>query len=86
MPEVSRFYGIVIRLHYGDHHPPHFHAAYGGRVIEVDIRTLEVIEGRLPRRALGLVMEWAAIHRGELSEAWDQVSAGNSPRKIAPLP
>jgi hypothetical protein len=86
LPEISRFYGIIIRLHAADHPPPHFHASYQGRAIEIDIRTLEVLDGRISRRALGLVMEWAAIHRVELANAWDRASSGEPPGKIAPLP
>ena len=85
MPEVSRFFGIVIRLHYADHNPPHFHATYQGRTVEVDITTLAVIEGAIPPRALGLVMEWAAEHRPELAENWRKASSGQTTSRIAPL-
>jgi hypothetical protein len=57
MPEVSRFYGIVIQMYYGDHLPPHFHARYAGHAAKFDIESLSVIDGKLPARALGLVME-----------------------------
>ena len=66
MPELSRFYGIIIRMYYGDHAPPHFHAVYQGEEIKVDINTLEVNEGEMSRRAQTLVIEWAIMHRGEL--------------------
>ena len=59
MPEVSRFYGIVIRMYFGDHNPLHFHAAYSGNEALININTLAVIAGRLPPRAMGLVAEWA---------------------------
>jgi hypothetical protein len=85
MPELSRFYGIVIRMFYGDHPPPHFHAVYQDEQIQVDINTLEVIEGRMSRRALSLVLEWAALHRTELRRAWELASANQEPFKIAPL-
>lgn len=62
--EVSRFFGISIRMYFDDHNPPHFHAIYGGT--EVGINPLIVLRGRVPRRALGMVMEWAALHQGEL--------------------
>ena len=51
MPELSRFYGIIVRMFYGDHPPPHFHAAYQGEEIKVNVNTLEVIEGKMSRRA-----------------------------------
>jgi hypothetical protein len=85
MPELSRFYGIIIRMFYGDHPPPHFHAVYQDEQIQVDINTLEVIEGRMSRRALSLVLEWAALHRTELRRAWELASANQEPFKIAPL-
>lgn len=85
MPEVSRFYGIVIRIHYADHNPPHFHATYQGDMVEVAIETLAVLDGGIPARALGLVMEWAALHRAELADDWRLASEGREPKKIAPL-
>jgi hypothetical protein len=66
MPEISRFYGIVIQMYFGDHPPPHFHARYAGQEVKIDIDALAVIEGRLPARALGLVIEWTALHQDEL--------------------
>jgi hypothetical protein len=85
MPELSRFYGIIIRMFYGDHPPPHFHAVYQGDEIKVNINTLEVIEGTMRRRAQMLVLEWATLHRVELRQAWDLASANEEPFKIAPL-
>ena len=57
MPEVSRFYGMVIQIYYGDHPPPHFHALYGGNVAKIAIETLQIIDGAIPKRALGLVLD-----------------------------
>ena len=85
MPELSRFYGIIIRMFYSDHPPPHFHAVYQGEQVQVDINTLEVIEGEMRSRALALVLEWAALHRAELRQAWDQASRNQEPSKIQPL-
>ena len=70
MPTVSRFFGIDIRIHWRDHRPPHFHARYGEHEAKFSIETLEQIEGRLPRRAVALVLEWAVAHRGELRDNW----------------
>lgn len=86
MPEVSRFYGIVIKLFFGDHPPPHFHAEYAGKKAVFDIETLALIEGRLPPRALGLVTEWAALHQGELRAVWRQAENLDPLDKIDPLP
>jgi hypothetical protein len=63
VPELSRFYGIIIRMYYGDHPPPHFDAVYQGEEVQVNIDTLAVEKGRIRRRALALVLEWAAMHR-----------------------
>ena len=72
-------------MFYGDHPPPHFHAVYQGEQVQVNIHTLEVIEGQMSRRALALVLEWAALHRGELRQAWEQASTNQEPSKIPPL-
>lgn len=85
MPELIRFYGIIIRMFYGDHPPPHFHAVYQGEEVQVSIESLEVIKGRMRRRALALVLEWAALHREELRRAWDVASRNQEPDKIEPL-
>jgi hypothetical protein len=85
MPEISRFYGIVIQMYFGDHPPPHFHARYAGQAAKLDIDTLAVIEGKLPARALGLVTEWAATHQHELREAFERAANMQPPGKIEPL-
>ncbi|OIQ75832.1 hypothetical protein GALL_424960 [mine drainage metagenome] len=85
MPTLSIFYGIVIQMFWNDHAPPHFHALYGEEEVLIDIRTLEVIEGQLSRRAMALVLEWAQEHRAELLEDWELCEAKQSPKKISPL-
>ncbi len=70
MPRISRFYGITIAMYYSDHAPPHLHALYGGEEASLALSDLGVIEGRLPRRALRLVREWAGLHRAELEGCW----------------
>jgi hypothetical protein len=86
MPEVSRFYGIVIKIFYDDHHPPHFHAEYGEYEVLVNIATLAILSGSVPARALGLITEWAALHQEELRVAWRRASQLQPPGKIEPLP
>lgn len=86
MPEISRFYGIVIQIYYGDHPPPHFHALYAGHTAKIDINALMVIDGHLPGRALGLVIEWASLHREELRRAFETAANMQRPEKIEPLP
>jgi len=85
MPTISSFYGILIQMFWRDHAPPHFHALYAEHEAQIDIRTLEVIEGDLPKRALALVLEWAVEHRQELIEDWNLCTRMQMPKKIAPL-
>jgi len=85
MPTISTFYGILIQMYWGDHSPPHFHALYAEYEVLIDIRTLEVMKGTMPRRALSLVLEWASQHRNELVEDWNLCEQNQSPKKISPL-
>lgn len=85
MPEICRFFGIVIRMYYDEHAPPHFHAADGGEEGVVELQSLAVIAGRLSPRVLGLVVEWASTHREELFENWHRARQGEPLRPIAPL-
>jgi hypothetical protein len=85
MPEISRFFGILIKMFFDDHNPPHFHAEYGGDVALIGILNLSVFSGRLPPRAMGLVIEWATIHQQELLNDWDRAGAQQDLLKIAPL-
>ena len=85
MPEISRFYGIIITMYYLDHPPPHFHVRYNDQRAAFRIGDLALIEGRLPTRVGNLVREWAELHRGELLADW-QLAEGRRPlRKIDPL-
>jgi hypothetical protein len=86
MPELSRFYGIVIRMYFGDHDPPHFHAYYSGAKAVFNIQSLEIIDGSLPSRATKLVGEWAALHQAELDAAWQKAVTLQQPNRIDPLP
>jgi hypothetical protein len=85
MPELSRFFGIVIRMFFNDHQPAHFHAAYGEHEALIEIETFEVLRGQLPRRALALVLEWATLHREELRRDWVLARSGHTPDPIPPL-
>ena len=85
MPEISRFFGIVIKMFFDDHNPPHFHAEYAGDPALIEIRNLSVFSGRLPPRAMGLVIEWATLHQQELLANWQRAQAQDQPYKIAPL-
>ena len=85
MPEVSRFFGIVIRMYFLDHEPPHFHAKYAGAEAQIQITPVGVLRGELPPRALALVVEWATLHQAELHENWRRLHADEPPLRIAPL-
>ena len=85
MPEVSRFFGISIRMYFDDHNPPHFHAIYGDREAELGIEPIALLRGRFPRRALGMVMEWAAVHQRELAVNWEFMRNDQPPKRIDPL-
>ena len=86
MRELARFYGIVIRMHFRDFAPPHFHAVYQEQEATVEIGSLAVTRGQLPARALGLAVEWAALHQEELFAAWERRTRQEMPGKIEPLP
>lgn len=88
MPELSRFYGIIIRMYTeagGQHHVPHFHACYGDEVGIFDLNTLEMIAGALSRRQQRLVEAWAELHQAELWEDWQRLQNGRQTTPIAPL-
>lgn len=85
MPTVSRFFGIAIRMYFSDHPPPHFHAYYGKHAAKIDIETLHVREGKLPRRAMALVLEWAAEHRDALLDDWRLAENHHPLNPIPPL-
>ena len=85
MPEISRFYGIIVSMFYSEHNPPHFHARYGEYKMAVDIGSLRILEGNFPPRALGLVVEWASLHKEELLSDWELAAQNCLPEKIKPL-
>ena len=76
---------VVVAMFYADHGLPHFHARYGGDKAAISIAGLRILEGSLPPRALGLVMEWAAQHREQLMQDWEKARSGQPPDKIEPL-
>lgn len=85
MPCVSQFYGVSIYFYYNDHHPPYFHARYGDEEGVFSIDHLDMMQGYLPRRARGLVEEWAGKHGAELMADWNLARAGQPLVDIAPL-
>jgi len=85
MPTISVFYGIVIKMFYDDHSPPHFHAEYAEHELIVGISPIRVIAGSAPVRVRSLVFEWAALHQEELQEDWERCKALQPPTRIPPL-
>lgn len=83
MPEISRFYGIVIKMFFKpkEHEPSHIHALYGEYLGEFNILTMEMIQGDLPKKAQELVREWLSLHQSELQEMWEKQQI----RKLPPL-
>lgn len=75
MPIVSVFFGITIRMYFGDHPPPHIHAAYQGQAALISIETGKVLRGSLRSRALRLVQEWIMIHRSRILGNWERCEA-----------
>ena len=73
MPEICRFYGIVIKMFFKpkEHEPSHIHALYGEHIGIFDLRTMRMTEGDLPGRAQGLVEEWLSINQDKLQAMWD---------------
>jgi len=85
VPEISRFFGIIIAIYHNDHPPPHFHARYGEHKALVAIDSLTILRGSLPPRVLGLVVEWASGHRDALLEDWELAWRHEPLKKIPPL-
>ena len=85
LPDISRFYGVSIKMYPADHAPAHFHVLYGDHEALFSIDTLEMFRGDLPRRAVPLVLEWALVHRDELRASWAQAQAGKPLLPVPPL-
>lgn len=85
MPTISQFFGVSVRMYFDEHARPHFHAYYGSDAVVIEIDTLNIQEGRLPRRALGMVLEWAVEHRSELKDNWLRAERHERLNAIAPL-
>jgi hypothetical protein len=85
MPEVSRFFGIIITMNYSEHPPPHFHVRYGGQKALIAIESLTLLRGNLSPRVFGMVIEWAAHHQAELLQNWRLARQYEPLLKIEPL-
>jgi len=85
MPEISRFLGIVIYMYFNEHNPPHFHAEYNEYNASISIKTLGLMEGKLPPKVMSLVVEWALEHQSQLLENWNEIQETGKYHKIKPL-
>jgi len=85
MPEISHFLGISIRIYRDEHLPPHFHAIYNEFAAQISVRHPAIINGQLPPRVLGYVIEWASLHENELAQCWDAARNDQVIGKIEPL-
>ncbi|NER97325.1 MAG: DUF4160 domain-containing protein [Symploca sp. SIO1B1] len=85
MPVVSQFYGILIRMFYNDHVPPHVHAVYGEYELIVTISPITILQGKAPNRVRSMVLEWTALHQQELSDNWNRCRQGEPLLRIEPL-
>jgi Domain of unknown function (DUF4160) len=85
VPEVSRFFGIVIRMYFDDHNPPHFHAFYGGSEAQFGIEPIAILSGALPSRAASMVLKWAALHQRKLMQNWRRRHSEEPLERIDPL-
>jgi len=85
MPEISRFFGLVVQMYFEDHAPPHFHVRYAGANALIRIAPVGLLRGHLPPRALALAIEWANLREAELMVNWQQLRRGHVPSPIPPL-
>ena len=85
MPVISRFLGIIIAMYYQEHNPPHFHVRYNEYKASVSIKDLALLDGKLPPKVLGLVMEWASQHQEELMQDWTLAEQLQTLKPIKPL-
>ncbi len=85
MPEISRFFGIIIAMFHDEHNPPHFHVRYNEHRAEIAIQNLALLAGKLPPRVMGLVMEWATLHQDELMADWELARKQAALKRIEPL-
>lgn len=88
MPEIARFFGIIIRMYLeagAPHHYPHLHAYYQNHAAIYRVDSIELVSGGLPLRQQRLIEAWAELHQGELIENWERLQSGQLPYKIAPL-
>lgn len=85
MPELSRFYGIVVFMNYNDYDPPHFHVRYQEQEVTIEIQS-GIVQGMMAKRALKLLFEWFEQHQQELADNWQRARGRGPLQRIPPLP
>jgi len=85
VPEISRFYGIIIKMYSDEHNPPHFHAEHAEYRATFSIETGQMMQGDFPPTKAALVTAWAIIHRDALLKNWNVLAEGLGAKKINPL-
>jgi uncharacterized protein DUF4160 len=85
MPEICRFFGIIITMYYQEHNPAYFHVRYNEYKASISIKNLALIDGKLPPKVLGLVIEWASQHQQELLQDWELAAKYEELKVIEPL-
>jgi hypothetical protein len=85
MPTIAIFYGILIKMYFDDHLPPHFHAEYGEHEVLVGISPIRILRGTAPKRVQSMILEWAALHQEELLQDWELCKNMQNPNSIEPL-
>jgi len=85
VPEIAKFYGIIVFMNYCDHDPPHFHARYGGQEVMIEILS-GTVRGHMSKRALRMLFEWSESHEQQLIDNWKRVRDRRPLQQIEPLP
>lgn len=85
MPTISIFYGILIKMFFDDHMPPHFHAEYGEYELVIAINPIKIIKGNAPKRVKSMILEWTALHQEDLVHDWELCKNMQPPIAIEPL-
>ena len=85
MPRISAFFGIVVEMFWREHGPPHFHATYAEHEAVIDLGSLDIIRGHLPKRAFALVRDWSELNHAALKENWQRCTRLEQPLPIPPL-
>lgn len=85
MPVLSAFYGVVVKMYFDDHAPPHYHAEYGEHELVVGILPILILAGSAPKRVRSMIVEWSALHQQELLSNWELCKAMRQPNAIEPL-